>query len=114
MRKIKNITILFLVFVLLLGGCSVGTDTRRSTSEKENKTENSFKGSLGGETIRVLSGSKNQGLADILEKCAKKTGVTIEMTYKGSVDIMHELEAGAEGYDAVWPASSLWISLGVR
>ena len=38
MRKIKNITILFLVFVLLLGGCSVGTDTRRSTSEKENKT----------------------------------------------------------------------------
>lgn len=85
---------MFLVFVLLLGGCSVGTDTRRSTSEKENKTENSFKGSLGGETIRVLSGSENQGLSDILKECAGKTGVTIEMIYKGSVDIMHELEEG--------------------
>lgn len=85
---------------------------RREVPQNGNKTENVYKGSLGGETIHVLSGSENQGLADILEKCAKKTGVTIEMTYKGSVDIMHELEAGAEGYDAVWPASSLWISLG--
>lgn len=59
MKKYEKIIVLFLVFVLLLGGCSVGTDTRRSTSEKENKTENSFKGSLGGETIRVLSGSEN-------------------------------------------------------
>ncbi|MGN1403979.1 MAG: substrate-binding domain-containing protein, partial [Ruminococcus sp.] len=37
---------------------------------------------------------------------------TIEMTYEGSVDIMHTLQSGAEEYDAVWPASSLWISLG--
>ena len=34
------------------------------------------------------------------------------MKYSGSVDIMLELQKGADGYDAVWPANSLWISLG--
>ena len=48
----------------------------------------------------------------MLADCSKKTGVNIEMTYKGSVDIMNTLKEGAAEYDAVWSASSLWISLG--
>ena len=64
------------------------------------------------ETIHILSGSENKELEEILKECEKKTGVDIEMTYKGSVDIMHILKEGADGYDAVWPASGLWISLG--
>lgn len=69
-------------------------------------------GSSSGETLRILSGSENEALEQILEECEKKTGVNIEMTYKGSVDIMQELKSGASDYDAVWTASSLWISLG--
>lgn len=65
-----------------------------------------------GETLRILSGSENEALSEILGECEKKTGVKIEMTYKGSVDIMQELKSGAPDYDAVWTASSLWISLG--
>lgn len=65
-----------------------------------------------GETLRILSGSENEALSEILNECEKKTGVNIEMTYKGSVDIMQELKNGASDYDAVWTASSLWISLG--
>ena len=34
------------------------------------------------------------------------------MTYEGSVDIMQELQNGATGYDAVFPANSIWISMG--
>ena len=34
------------------------------------------------------------------------------MTYEGSVDIMQELQNGAENYDAVFPANSIWISMG--
>lgn len=71
-----------------------------------------FKGINGGETLRILSGSENEALEQILEECERKTGVQIEMTYKGSVDIMQELKNGAPGYDAVWTASSLWLSLG--
>lgn len=67
---------------------------------------------VGGKTLRILSGSENSELSDILSECEKRTGVKLEMTYKGSVDIMQELKNGAPDYDAVWTASSLWISLG--
>lgn len=76
-------------------------------------SENSLDGgAFEKETIRILSGSENKELSDILAECSKKTGIGIEMTYKGSVDIMNELKNGAEDYDAVWPASSIWLSLG--
>lgn len=76
-------------------------------------SENSYDGgAFSKETIRILSGSENKELSDILAECSQKTGVGIEMTYKGSVDIMNELKNGAEDYDAVWPASSIWLSLG--
>lgn len=76
-------------------------------------SENSFGGgAFEKETIKILSGSENKELSDILAECSRKTGVGIEMTYKGSVDIMNELKSGAEDYDAVWPASSIWLSLG--
>ena len=65
-----------------------------------------------GEKIRILSGSENQELEGILKECAKKTGINLEITYQGSVDIMRTLQQGAGEYDAVWPASSLWLSLG--
>lgn len=71
-----------------------------------------LKGITGGETIRILSGSENEALEQILLDCERSTGVNIETTYKGSVDIMQELKNGAPDYDAVWTASSLWISLG--
>lgn len=75
--------------------------------------DNSFGGAFfEKETIRILSGSENKELSDILEECSRKTGIGIEMTYKGSVDIMNELKSGAKDYDAVWPASSIWLSLG--
>ena len=34
------------------------------------------------------------------------------MTYAGSLDIARTLEDGGGDYDAVWPASSIWISMG--
>lgn len=108
MKRIRKIVILLLVFSFLLGGCST-----EPAAKQDRKEENFFKGSgLSPKTLHILSGSENRELSDILNQCADKTGVSIEMTYKGSVDIMHELEQGAEDYDAVWPASSLWISLG--
>ena len=59
-----------------------------------------------------MSGSENQELEAVLEACGKETGVDIEMTYQGSVDIMRALQQGGGDYDAVWPASSLWLTLG--
>jgi Ca-activated chloride channel family protein len=62
-------------------------------------------------TFTLVSGSENQTLEPLIQRFAKDQGVTIKVTYLGSVDIMLELQKGT-AYDAVWPASSLWITLG--
>ena len=33
-------------------------------------------------------------------------------SYMGSLEIMNALKAGGQDHDAVWPASSMWISMG--
>ncbi len=64
------------------------------------------------ETLNILSGSENQVLEPILEEFEKENNVKVNMTYEGSVDIMQELQNGANNYDAVFPANSIWISMG--
>ncbi|MBS6679421.1 MAG: VWA domain-containing protein [Clostridiales bacterium] len=109
-RKGKAVFSLLLTGILfLLSGC-VGSGGRQQ--EGDPSKQQSFTSFGAGETIRILSGSENRELGNILEKCAEETKVNIEISYQGSVDIMRDLEAGAEDYDAVWPASSLWISMG--
>ena len=78
--------------MILSAVLSAGIFSSCSSSDSEN---NFGGGLLEKETIRILSGSENKELSDILEECAKKTHVGIEMTYKGSVDIMNELKNGA-------------------
>ena len=63
-------------------------------------------------TLRILSGSENQELEPILDEFARERGVNIQMDYRGSLDIMRTLQGGVVDYDAVWPASSLWITAG--
>lgn len=62
--------------------------------------------------FRILSGSENRDLEPLLREAAGAAGAIIVVDYKGSVDTMLELQKPDLAYDAVWPASSLWISLG--
>ena len=62
--------------------------------------------------LTIVSGSENQDLEDILQDFAKDHHVAIAMKYLGSLDIMRLLEQDVVPYDAVWPASSLWVSVG--
>jgi Ca-activated chloride channel family protein len=63
-------------------------------------------------TLRVISGSENKTLEPIIRDFEAANGVRVEMTYKGSVDIMNELKGGAPNYDAAWPANSIWVAMG--
>ena len=111
MRKRRFGTALpvLLAFALLLTGCA-GAPEEPKTDEQEQDTSSEILKADG--TIRILSGSENEVLETVIDECSQATGVEIEMDYKGSVDIMRELESGAEEYDAVWPASSIWLSMG--
>ena len=119
-KQMKRIFLGILAGMLLLTGCGADSGTGREEESRESqntegKAEEQEKQEItrvpGGQ-IRILSGSENQELETIIQECSEATGVEIQMEYKGSVDIMRELENGAPDYDAVWPASSIWVSMG--
>ena len=109
MKKRFSALLLTLCTVFLTAGCSLlqGTALTGNSGESTGNNDPAFTAGSGDTTIRILSGSENQELEDIISDCADKAGVRIEMDYQGSVDIMRRLQSGAEDYDAVWPASSM-------
>ena len=112
-RRLAGVLAVLLLLCGLLAGCIPGSAGEGGQEAGENTAQHASFWADGGEaTLRVLSGSENRELEPIIQECVRETGINIVMEYKGSVDIMRELEAGAETYDAVWPANSLWISLG--
>ena len=119
-KQMKRIFLGILTGMLLLTGCGADSGTGReeepresqNTEEKAEEQEKQEITRVPGGQIRILSGSENQELETIILECSESTGVEIQMEYKGSVDIMRELENGAPDYDAVWPASSIWVSMG--
>ncbi|MCI5149047.1 MAG: ABC transporter substrate-binding protein, partial [Candidatus Electrothrix sp. MAN1_4] len=64
-------------------------------------------------TLSIVSGSENKTLEPLLQQFSRQNNIHVTMQYMGSVDIAHEIAKGAgAAFDAVWPASSLWLSLG--
>ena len=63
-------------------------------------------------TLSIASGSENKEVATAIQKAADQSNVAVTMHYMGSLEIMNALKAGGQNYDAVWPASSMWISMG--
>lgn len=104
-----------LIMGLTAAGCgSLGTGGKGGADSADSagsKTKTSF--NYGGKTtLNIISGSENKELSDIIDSFAKKEKINIEMTYKGSLDIMRVLQSDSFKYDAVWPASSMWIQAG--
>ena len=63
-------------------------------------------------TLRIVSGSENKELEPLLSRFAKENRIALDMKYQGSVEISRVLGQDEVPYDAVWPASSIWISIG--
>ncbi|NLL50525.1 MAG: ABC transporter substrate-binding protein, partial [Eubacteriaceae bacterium] len=103
----KAFIVVLLIFLLLLSACG---GSKKNDNQNSGSKQNVF--GTGGTLIRIVSGSENKELEPLIEQYCKKNKVSIEMTYMGSIDIMRQLQAGAANYDAVWPASSIWISMG--
>ena len=100
-----------LAFALLLTACGPASSDSTASASDPASGEQAF--NYGGDvTLRILSGSENQELEDILDDFAREYGVNIQMDYQGSLDIMRTLQGETVDYDAVWPASSLWLTAG--
>ena len=85
---------------------------RRSTSRRRTARSASSPRAAQTSHLKIASGSENKEAAEAIAYAAGEAGVTVEMHYMGSLEIRSVLEAGGADYDAVWPASSMWISLG--
>lgn len=94
----------FLAIAIFLVGCGDGQ------SGESPKTGQLSTGSAS-VTLTIASGSENKELEPILETFVKEKNINLNMEYMGSLEIKSLLESSSK-YDAVWPASSLWISMG--
>lgn len=109
MKKIRiRALVLLIAAALAIGLSACGSP---GSDDSGVKADQVFDGG-GDTTIRILSGSENKELAPVLKAFAEKEHITIAMDYAGSLDIMRTLQADDIQYDAVWSASSLWISAG--
>ncbi|MBK8804535.1 MAG: VWA domain-containing protein [Fibrobacteres bacterium] len=68
----------------------------------------------GTRSLQILSGSENESLQPLLDEFNSTHGAQVKLVSRGSVEIMRFLQDDSTGYDAVWPANSIWISLGDR
>ncbi len=108
LRAVFAAAVLMAFAAFALTACSFGTEEQEEAS---GSGDVSVLGS-GEQTLRIVSGSENKELEPILEEYADEEDIRIEMSYKGSLDIMRLLEEEDISYDAVWPASSLWLTVG--
>ena len=108
LRAVFAAAVLMTFAAFALTACSFGTEEQE---EDSGSGDVSVLGS-GDQTLRIVSGSENKELEPILEEYADEEDIRIEMSYKGSLDIMRLLEEEDISYDAVWPASSLWLTVG--
>lgn len=93
---------LVVVAAFTLSACKPDDDKAQSSAQQNQ-----------GNVIRLLSGSENKSIEPILQDAARQAGAQLQVTYKGSVDIMLELEKGkSTDFDAVMPADRMWITLG--
>jgi Ca-activated chloride channel family protein len=83
-----------------------------TVSRAGNTTTVSAKNSDSKNSLSIVSGSENRDLEFLLEDFCGNNGAAISITYMGSLDIMNILKGGGGDYDGVWPANSMWISLG--
>ncbi len=102
------------------GGTNAGGTTTASQVTTSHDTQIATQGKVqtftpkdpNGTTLVIASGSENKEAQDAIALACSQSHVTVELHYMGSVDIMNLLADGAQDYDAVWPASSIWISMG--
>ncbi|PLS23922.1 substrate-binding domain-containing protein [Bifidobacterium imperatoris] len=115
-RRAAAVAALVCAGALALTGCSInaGLNSNNDSADAANANTQTFTPSSNKSTatLSIASGSENKEVATAIQKAADESNVAITMHYMGSLEIMNALKNGGEDYDAVWPASSMWISMG--
>ncbi len=65
-------------------------------------------------TLNIAAGSESEAIEPFIQEFARKNNCTVNMIYKGSVDMMLDLQQAEFPYDAILAANSIWIRMGDR
>ncbi|MDR0670349.1 MAG: VWA domain-containing protein [Treponema sp.] len=120
MKFFKPVFLYAALFFLPLSGCTKTNGEEPAekpafdvtVSREGSGTTLSAQGADAKNPLRIVSGSENQDLEFLLEDFCGRNRAAVSISYMGSLDIMKILQEGGGEYDAVWPANSMWISLG--
>lgn len=110
-RRAVMATVAIVASLTMLAACSMPGSTGGNADPGKTQTFTPANGKDAA-TLNIASGSENKEVADAIQRAVDDSGVAVTMNYMGSLDIMAALESGGGNYDAVWPASSMWISMG--
>lgn len=117
-RKLGAAAGVIALIVGLFTGCGSTNSASNATSDGDSNSGTTVTYSVDGakDSIRIASGSENKEVSGAIEQAAKQSKVSVTVDYMGSLDVMDALRnkghhAGRD-YDAVWPASSMWITMG--
>ncbi|MET9632679.1 substrate-binding and VWA domain-containing protein [Lentzea sp. NPDC006480] len=85
----------------LLAGCSDEADPARPVGDPSPGV------------LRVLAGSELADMQPILDEAAKATGITVKLSFSGTIDGAEKVASGAveQGFDAVWFSSNRYLEL---
>lgn len=100
-------SLLLLVLTFFIVACA-----QESNEDVKNSSDYDFKAGDARETLTIVAGSENAELEHIVQGYAEDNDVSIAIDYLGSLDIMRMLQSGQVPYDAVWPASTIWLNMG--
>lgn len=59
--------------------------------------------------LSLISGSENSDLLPLIGEFEKASGIKVSVAFRGTLDIMAELNRSPESYDAVWASNSIWL-----
>lgn len=96
--------------LFILSSCGAAGPGR--SQERSSEPDCSFHVAGARASLRIVSGSENRILEPLLETFSRQQKINLDLDYNGSLEIMRLLGKEVIPYDAVWPASGLWISLG--
>lgn len=104
------------LLITFLSGCMSDSNKGKGTLSQDKSAGLSsfdFEANPGRpQTLSLVAGSENKELEPVLSEFAQKKNISLQINYLGSLDIMNLLRSGDVGYDALWPASSIWLTLG--
>lgn len=113
LRRVPLVRVLALAALVAVSACTSSSPGGPAGSEGRGGPGGSKPTAYKEGTLRVLASSELADMQPVLDRAKKATGVTVELTWSGTLDAAEQVASGkADGaYDAIWLSSNDYLRL---